>query len=46
MLPFIQSYVNRGMGAIYELPDYIAKSFKCEYETHVDKTTGGTPWCI
>lgn len=38
--PAIQSMFNRGMGAIYELPDYIKSS--SEYETHVDKTTGGT----
>ena len=38
--PAIQSMFNRGMGAIYELPDYIKSS--SEYETHVDHLTGGT----
>ena len=36
----IQSMFNRGMGAIYELPDYIRSS--SEYETTVDNFTGGT----
>jgi hypothetical protein len=31
---------NRGMGSIYELPDYIKSS--SERETHVDKFTGGS----
>ena len=35
----IQSMFNRGMGAIYELPDYIRSS--SEMETHVDNYTGG-----
>ena len=36
----IQSMFNRGMGAIYELPDYIRSS--SEFETHVDNFTGGS----
>lgn len=40
----IQSMFNRGNGKIYDLPDYISAS--SDYETHVDKFTGGTSFNV